>query len=281
MATLKTITFIIPFVAKYSENQWRDRCAKLQQSLQSILNSSNSNFEVVIAGHDKPDFLLQSQERVHFLSLDFPRPDPNRKDVIEARSDKLRKVAAAWNFAQANWDSDYVMKYDADDFISSKLVNWLATNEKCPGFRITRGWIWKETWKHWIKQEDRFDLSCGTSVIIASKNADLHIDVKTENELVYEGLSCNAGVSDKPNDKFNRTILVSNNHANASTQFAAYGLKIGEIPFRTAIYRLGSKHSLSGDMHRISSLRMLISTLSRMRFISKSIRNEFGMFCAV
>ena len=277
----RTITFLIPFVAKYSESQWQDRCAKLQQSLRSILNSSNKNFEVVIAGHDKPDFLLQGQERIHFVSVDSQRPDPVRKDVIEARADKLRKVAAAWNFAQANWDSDYVMKYDADDFISSKLVNWLATNEKCPGFRITRGWIWKESWRHWIKQENKFDLSCGTSVIIASKNADLQIDVKSENELVYEGLGCNTGVSDKPNDKFNRTILVSNNHGNASIQFAAYGLKIGEIPFRTAIYRLGSKHSLSGDMHRISSLRMLISTLSRMRFISKSIRNEFGMFGAL
>ena len=120
----KTITFIIPFVAKYSESQWQDRCAKLQQSLRSILNSSNKNFEVVIAGHDKPDFLLQGQERIHFVSVDSQRPDPVRKDVIEARADKLRKVAAAWNFAQANWDSDYVMKYDADDFISSKLVNW-------------------------------------------------------------------------------------------------------------------------------------------------------------
>ena len=277
----KTITFIIPFVAKYSESQWQDRCAKLQQSLRSILNSSNKNFEVVIAGHDKPDFLLQGQERIHFVSVDSQRPDPVRKDVIEARADKLRKVAAAWNFAQANWDSDYVMKYDADDFISSKLVNWLATNEKCPGFRITRGWIWKESWRHWIKQENKFDLSCGTSVIIASKNADLHIDVKSEHELVYEGLSCNTGVSDKPNDKFNRTILVSNNHGNASTQFAACGLKIGEIPFRAAIYRLGSKHSLSRDMHKISSIRMLISTLTRMRYLSKTIQNEFGMFVAV
>jgi hypothetical protein len=277
----RTITFLIPFVAKYSENQWQDRCAKLQQSLQSILNSSNTNFEVVIAGHDKPDFLLQSQERVHFLSLDAPRPDPDRKDVIEARSDKLRKVAAAWNFAQANWDSDYVMKYDADDFISSKLVNWLATNEKCPGFRITRGWIWKEPWRHWIKQENKFDLSCGTSVIIASKNADLQIDVKSDNELIYEGLSSNTKFYNSENIAFRRTILVSNNHGNALSQFTSYGLKIQEIPFRAAIYRLGSKHSLSGDMHRISSIRMLISTLTRMRYLSKNIQNEFGMFVAV
>jgi hypothetical protein len=99
--------------------------------------------------------------------------------------------------------------------------------------------------------------------------------------LGYEGLGCNTGVSDKRNGNFIRTILVSNNHGNASTQFAAYGLRIGEIPFRAAIYRLGSKHSLSGDMHRISSIRMLISTLTRMRYLSKNIQNEFGMFVAV
>jgi hypothetical protein len=109
----------------------------------------------------------------------------------------------------------------------------------------------------------------------------LQIDVKSDNELIYEGLSCTTGISDKRNDNFNRTILVSNNHGNALIQFTSYGLKIQEIPFRAAIYRLGSKHSLSGDMHRISSIRMLISTLTRMRYLSKTIQNEFGMFAAV
>jgi hypothetical protein len=273
----KVITFIVPLVARYTAEQWINRCKSLQKTLYSLSNSATSNFEVVIAGHDKPDISFPNKEHFHFVAVDFDRPDPKKLTPITARADKLKKVDAAWKYATAHWNSQYVMKFDADDFLSSRLVEWLVCNSNSHGFRINLGWIWKDSWKYFLKQENHFDLSCGSSVIIASQFADLPIRINSAKEYAYEGIDINVSNNELSIASYNRTLLVSNNHGNATQQFADHGLHIQEVPFRAGIYRLGSKHSLSRDLHKISSIKMFLSSLLRLRPLTNSLRREYSI----
>ena len=50
------------------------------------------------------------------------------------RSDKLAKIGAAWTYARSQWQPKNVMKLDADDLISSRLVGWLDENETEAGY---------------------------------------------------------------------------------------------------------------------------------------------------
>jgi len=67
---------------------------------------------------------------------------PLHLDVRAAqRSDKLAKIGAGWTHAKSKWQPEYVMKLDADDFISSRLVGWLDANGTEAGYLIRYGWL--------------------------------------------------------------------------------------------------------------------------------------------
>ena len=44
------------------------------------------------------------------------------------------KIAVAWAYAKSTCNPRYVMKFDADDFISSRLVDWLDKAEGEAGY---------------------------------------------------------------------------------------------------------------------------------------------------
>jgi hypothetical protein len=46
-----------------------------------------------------------------------------------------------WEFVQKHLPSRYVMRMDADDLMSRKVVGFLAAENK-PGFRVSDVWIW-------------------------------------------------------------------------------------------------------------------------------------------
>ncbi len=268
----RVLTFIIPFMAKIDDEQWSDRCAKLRQTLASILNSKHRNFEVVIAGHDEPAGLPRD-ERLHYLPADFA-PPPIGADIVARRRDMIWKIRIAWEYAQRNWQTRYVMRVDADDLVSHSLVEWLAANGRQAGYKITKGWIAKDSWRRWLKKEDAFYLSCGSSVIVDARYADLEIKV-TPDQKKAEGLA----VDDDPSKdaRHRRTLLVANKHGKCVQNFEDLGLAITDLPERAVVYRLGSRHSLSRDAHTISSLKMLLSSASRMRPITGALRREFAL----
>lgn len=268
----KVATFIIPLVARIDEEQWRDRCARLRQTLSSLLNSTNPDFEIVVAGHDKPDN-LPYDKRVHFVPVDFERP-PRDADIIRRRRDMLWKIRAAWDYARRNWSTRYVMRVDADDMLSNKLVQWLAENGELPGYRLVHGWITKDSWRRWLKKEDAFYLCCGSSVIVDARYTDFEIEMTPE-QLGAEGIAPDESGNLAPAQK--RTLLVSNKHGKCLLNFDRHGLKMGDIPFRAAVYRLGSAHSLSQDQHNISSLKMFVSSVMRSRPITASVNREFAL----
>lgn len=268
------ITFIVPAVSPLLSKDWSADCLYLSQTIASIYNSNDSRYRLIVVGHEAPDFQMPSDERFKFIQVDFE--PPSSRSYYNCVRDKFAKVDMGWRYAKQHWKSDYVMIVDSDDFISCRLVSWLAEQPDAPGYRIVNGWVWNNGARFWMEHHHRFDCSCGTSIIIRSDLADLGVHYNTVRDYESDGLTVKKNSAGKllpPTEV--RTLLLNGRHPRAGEQFARHGYRIEVIPFPAAVYRVGNIMSLSSRNHKIKSLRMLLGRIRRMRFISTSLRQEF------
>ena len=191
-----TLAFLIPFASRKIKSKWNIAGAHLRQTLKSIQNSSSGNYCVVVAGHEAPEFDVSFDSRFHFLSLNHPIPsDHNYTPALIL--DKLAKIAAAWKYAKSTWNPKYVMKLDADDLVSSKLVEWLDNADGEAGYLIKHGWVWRSGSRYLLHWTELFDRTCGSCLIIRSDVADKTGPFLTE----WEGV---------PPDEASSSLVASN-----------------------------------------------------------------------
>lgn len=275
------VAFLIPFASRCTKSNWQVACAHLRQTLQSVQNSRNRNYCVVVAGHEAPDFDLEVDSRFHFLSVD--QPPPARQDYpVSLKLDRLSKIAAAWNYTKSICTPRYVMKLDADDFISSKLVDWLKTAGGEAGYLIKHGWFWRSGARYVIQRTENLDRLCGSCLIVRSDFADKTGPFLTEVEGVrLDEASSKFAASDHYSlipGSGRSPLLLNDSHQRYAAQFAYLGHKLRSVPFHAVIYRTGNPDSSSrvAGMGRPKyTQRMLLGRIRRTRFITPSLRKEF------
>jgi len=278
-----TLAFIIPFASRKVKSHWNVACGHLRQTLRSIQNSSSGNYRVIVAGHEPPEFDVSFDSRFHFLSLNHPTPsDHNYPPAFVL--DKLTKVAAAWNYAKPTWNPKYVMKLDADDLVSSKLVGWLDNADEEAGYLIRHGWVWRSGSRYLLQRTEYFDRTCGSCLIIRNDVADKTGPFLTEWEGVPsdEASSSFATSNERSSISESRisTLLLNDSFTRfAAAQFGHLGLRLRTIPFSAVIYRTGNSDSIEGVIRltrtQTQTLRMLIGRIRRTRLITKALRKEF------
>jgi len=272
------IVFLIPFASRKVKSKWEIACVHLRQTLKSIQNSSSGNYRVVVAGHEAPDFDVGIDTRFVFLSLSHPipkHPDP----LVSGRLDKLIKYAAAWEYSQKKWKPEYVMKLDADDLISSRLVEWLDQFSGEPGYLIKPGWVWNSGAGYLIQKVEYLDRICGSCLIIRSDFAD-----KTGPFLAnFDGVPIDEASSRFADaDPYSLvpgsrtcTLLLNNYHQRYAAQFAYLGHRLSSIPFNAVVYRIRNPDSITKGKQHVHSLRMWLGNVRRTRFITPRLRQEF------
>lgn len=275
-----TIVFLIPFASRQVRANWPTACKYLQQTIRSIRNSVSQNYRVIVAGNEMPELEGGFDHKVHFLSVNHQFP--SHLDVPTAqRSDKLAKIEAAWIHAKAQWAPKYVMKLDADDFISSRLVGWLDDNGTEPGYLIRHGWFWHSGARHLIQRTEYLDRVCGSCLLIRTDLADQAGPFLTEAEGIALGP---AGSSFAMRDHYSlvpgsetTTLLLNDTHQRYAAQFSYLGYELHTLPFDAVIYRVSSDSiaDITGDRIHKFSLRMWLGAIRRTRFITREIRNEF------
>ena len=281
MSDMPSVVFLIPFASRRRKSKWEIACAHLRQTLKSIQNSTNGNYRVVVAGHEAPDFDVGFDSRFYFLSLHHPVPSHENYHV-SLELDKLTKIAAAWEYAKLTWNPKYVMKLDADDFISSRLVDWLDNANDEAGYLIKYGWLWRSESRYLIQRTEYLDRLCGSCLIIRSDLADKNGPFLTS----MEGVSLDeASVKFAASDHYSlvpgsgiSTLLLNDSHQRYAAQFAYLGHKLFSLPFSAVVYRTGNPDSTSrfgGFWRPIYTLRMLVGSIRRTRFITQRLRREF------
>jgi hypothetical protein len=268
------VVFLIPIASARAVADWHLGCSYLRQTLASIFNSSNGDFRVVVAGHETPDFELPKDPRFKFISLPHTNHSEAFNTYADKQRDKMAKLSAAWNYAKATWNPQYVMKIDWDDFISSKLVDWLSTAKDESGYCIKDGWFWESGSRLLIQQTEKFDERCGSCLIIRHDLADLQgpfLTLQGEGgHRIIDHRSLVPGAETS-------SLLLNDCHNRAEAQFGYLGHQLAIVPFRAAIYRIRSTISMSqtGMVTKIHSLRWLLGRIRRTRLITPSLRREF------
>lgn len=280
MTEKPTVVFLIPFASRQVKANWSTACKYLQQTIRSIRNSASQNYQVIVAGNEEPEFEGVFDGKVHFLSVH--NQFPAHLDAHAAqRSDKLAKIEAAWTHAKSKWQPKYVMKLDADDFISLRLVGWLDDNGTEAGYLIRHGWLWHSGARHLIQRTEYFDRVCGSCLIIRTDVADRAGPFLTEAEGMALGP---AGSSFAMRDHYSlvpgsgtTTLLLNDTHQRYAAQFSYLGYELHTFPFDALIYRVSgdSIAGVTGDRTHKFSLRMCLGAVRRTRFITQKLRNEF------
>jgi hypothetical protein len=272
--------FVIPFASRRVKSNWEMACVHLRQTLKSIQNSTSGNFRAVVAGHEAPDFDVRFDSRFYFLSLNHPIPSHENYHV-SLQLDKLTKMAAAWDYAKSTWNPTYVMKLDADDFISSKLVAWLENAGGEAGYLIKHGWCW-HSGSRLIERTEYLDRVCGSCRIIRSDLADKTGPFLTELDgVALDDASSRFAASDHYSlvpGSGTSTLLLNDSHQRYAAQFGYLGHDVSTVPFNAIVYRTGNPESSSkfGGFWRAKyTVRMLVGRIRRTRFITQSLRREF------
>jgi len=235
---MPSVVFLIPFASRRLKSKWEIACAHLRQTLKSIQNSTSGNYRVVVAGHEAPDFDVGFDSRFYFLPLNHPFPDHVNLHTA-LRLDKLTKIAAAWEYAKPTWNPKYVMKLDADDFISSKLVDWLDNANDEAGYLIKYGWLWRGESRYVIQRTEYLDRVCGSCLIIRSDLADKNGPFLTSTEGVpFDEASVKFAASDHyslvPGSGVS-SLLLNDSHQRYAAQFAYLGHKLSSVPFSAVV----------------------------------------------
>jgi hypothetical protein len=280
MSDKPTLVFLIPFASQKVRSNWPRACEYLQQTLRSIRNSASENYRVVVAGNEEPELEMGLDSRIHFVSLNNPFPS-HASHRAALRLDKLAKIDAAWEYAKSNWQPEYVMKLDADDFISSRLVGWLNDAGREAGYLIQHGWFWRSGARYLIQRTEYLDRVCGSCLIIRSDLADRTGPFLTEVEGAALGeTGSRLAISDHHSllpGSGTTTLLLNDSHQRYVSQFSYLGHELRTLPFDAVIYRAsaGSVTGVSGDGVRKFNLRMTLGAIRRTRFITQKLRKEF------
>ncbi len=275
------LAFLIPFASQMTKSRWDITCTHLQQTLKSVRNSSSASYCIVVAVHEMPDFKIEDDANTFFLSVDHAIPS-HEDAVVRGRLDKLAKIAAAWEYAKSRWNPHYVMKLDADDLVSSKLVQWLKNSGGEPGYLIKYGWVWRSGARSVLQFTEYLDRVCASCLIIRSDFADLEGPFRTE----AEGIRLNDGnLTVAANDHYSlvpgsgtSTLLLNDSHQRSEAQFAYLGQNLSTVPFNAVVYRVGNPESNSAALETgRPTLRMLLGTIRRTRLMTKALKREFAL----
>jgi len=196
--------------------------------------------------------------------------------------DKLAKIAAAWNYAKSRWNPRYVMKLDADDLISARLVQWLENFGDQPGYLIKHGWVWRSGSRYVLHSTEYLDRVCASCLVVRSDIADQEGPFRTGVEgTPFDQRSLRFAATDHYSlvpGSGTSTLLLNDSHQRYSAQFAYLGQKLSDIPFKAVVYRTGNPESNSAGLETgRPTLRMILGTIRRIRLTTNNLRKEFAL----
>ncbi|WP_208350966.1 hypothetical protein [Pseudaestuariivita rosea] len=202
--------------------------------LRSIDAQTDRRFAVYVACN--PEQVLPPHEPyVHRVDIDLP---PNTQltkaktmeelyDMI--RNDKGQRIAAALDVI--NDENAYVMVVDDDDFVSSRLVEFVLSQEgEKTGWLVKKGYSWISGSNH-VYEVEGFHRLCGTSIVVPAH--------------YYAYVRKQGSIRDSIQELGGHRAVVDSAHRNKLT--------FRHLPFHGAIYRLGHSNASQSDVQRLTA----------------------------
>jgi hypothetical protein len=259
----QTVFFGIPLKARAVSKNWDWTVRDFNRTLASIYNQTNPNFRILVGCHDIPELLIPTDERLEFLNVDTPLNSArNEGALFQDRSTKLQRMAEHFREAGGEW----FMTLDADDLVSSQLVEFILAQSNPNGFIIRRGYVLDQVSRlvaeipHPEVFKWPFDKICGSCAIIRV----LARDIETANE-------------DPENSRLS-CYIVRANHTELYEKSMKDKRPLMPIPSLAVAYvvNTGDNHSFVHGRHKWSRQNELLPALRKCgQPPSATFENEF------
>lgn len=208
----------------------------LHETLASVTNQDSEDYVVIVVGNRRP--AASMPPRVHFVEVDFPAPAPPSGPQTDLNSfvwDKGTKIGAGLLRAR-DFAPDYVMIFDADDYVSRRIADHATRHNGQPGWVVENGWIYSHATGVY-RAVAEFNRTCGTCHIVRwdAYGVPEHLDVGATQAEIADGFG----------DRLSRILGA---HRNARTWLAEQGWALAPLPFKGAVYNVdtGENHSGKG-----------------------------------
>lgn len=205
----------------------------LQETLASITQQTSDDYAVYIVANRAPSFPLPA--RTEFVLADFAPPrraNGEHASLEDFVIDKGSKVGLGL-LAARDSGADWVMLFDADDFVHRDVVEFVRAHADSPGWFVNEGWVFSRR-RNGYRKQAAFHRTCGTSYVIPFEAygtpAELTVDA-SQREVV---------------DAFGDTLKrAMGAHRNAVAWHLDQGRELRPLPFRGAVYHVdtGANHS--------------------------------------
>ena len=226
----------------------------LGNTLRSVTSQTSDDYVVIVVGNVRPGFPLP--RKVHFVPVDFPPP-------LDSKGPQTGREAVIWDkgtklgvglLKAREFDADWVMIFDADDFVHRGLTAFVHAHPGAPGFVVSEGWMYSAS-RDEIREVDEFNRTCGTSFLLPYEAYEVpaNLGVGATQQQLADGFG-------------ERLFRVMGAHRDAIDWYTAHGRELIPVPFRAAIYRVETGENHSGK-------RMF----GRARPVPRSVSRDFGL----
>lgn len=208
----------------------------LKATLKSVCAQTDEDFRVIVVANQVDDIGF-SHPNIEWVIVDFPAPSGEhgpKTGISAVRRDKGCKYAVALCRAK-EYAPDYIMFFDADDFVNRKIAAFCNGRKGQNGWYVDRGYVWRdETLIYGDMLE--FYKWCGTCNIL---NFQLlvcpdNLSIRSSREEIEETLG----------EEFVHKILGA--HPFTVGFFAANEVPLVALPFPGAVYLRGTNENHSG-----------------------------------
>lgn len=174
---------VIPLKAKLVSRNWDITSMCLERTLRSVEAQTSENWDAIVVGHDKPDFLNNDTFKTRFSTIETPSPFPPRDahrtvnwDWVKDRAhDRNRKIIRGMQLL-SNKAIDYWYYLDGDDFIHRKFVESLSAIDLKAGAVLEHGYLWYSGLRRIIPHFDMVNL-CGSTAILRNSDTEIPNDL--------------------------------------------------------------------------------------------------------
>lgn len=206
----------------------------LRDTLASLGRQSCDDYVVIIVGNRRPAFPLP--DRALFIEVDFPPPsDINGPQTGRASViwDKGTKTAVGLIAARA-FAPEYVMCFDADDFVHREVAAFAHDRPDRAGWVVTRGWVYSRARNAYAMRRKFFRI-CGTSFIVPFEAYEVPVDLTvsaTQQEIAAA---------------FGERLENILEHGYAFDWWREHGRRLEPLPFFGAVYQVDTGENHSGN----------------------------------
>ncbi|WP_309743350.1 glycosyltransferase family A protein [Chamaesiphon sp. OTE_20_metabat_361] len=250
--------FIVPLRSPETCNDWAKVSALCNGTLHSLLDQSSPNYHIILVCNVPPiDFV--PHPRISVIQESFPVPNSltDRFGDIYLKIKRGMLAIKQLQLVQKHSDT-FVMRVDADDLVSNRLVAFTEKHPYADGWFFASGYIHEVGSNHLFLHPQFMSVS-GTSHIIRCNYADFPDSM------------------DVPATEWLDPIW---QHLNVNSLLESRGKKLRSLPFAGAVYQINFQNVSATHLNniRFSSMKAAIWKALFKRKITSIIIKEFG-FC--